>query len=43
MFDKFKTNQMHDFSISSFILFYFSSDMFRRAVIFKEEYIDFLT
>jgi hypothetical protein len=37
MFGKFKTNQMHNFQLVLFILFYFSSDMFRRGAIFKEE------
>jgi hypothetical protein len=44
MFGKFKTNQMHNFElVCLFILFYFSSfDMFRRAAILKEEYINFI-
>jgi hypothetical protein len=43
MFGKFKTNQMHNFQLVLFTLFYFSSDMFRQAAIFKKGYISFIT
>jgi hypothetical protein len=39
-FGKFQTNKMHNFQL--FYLFYFSYDMFRRAAIFKEEYVNFI-
>jgi hypothetical protein len=42
MFGKFKANQMHASQLVVCILFYFSSDIFRRAAIFKEEYINFI-
>jgi hypothetical protein len=35
MFGKFKTNQMHNFQLVLFILFYFSTYMFWQAAIFK--------
>jgi hypothetical protein len=43
MFGKSKTDQMHNFQLVLFLLSYFSPAMFRRAAIFKEEYINFIT